>query len=79
MGFPKKVKEDVLVACRRRCVLCGEFCGLHIELHHIIPHGEGGPDTFDNCIPLCYIHHAEVGQAYNPNLTTFVQHAQPEG
>ncbi len=64
MSFSKRIKEDVMVACRRRCVLCGKFCGLHIELHHIVPHSKGGEDTFENCIPLCFDHHAEVGQAY---------------
>lgn len=64
MSFSKGIKEDVLVACRRRCVLCGKFCGRNIELHHIVPHSQGGENTFENCIPLCFDHHADVGQAY---------------
>lgn len=77
MSFSKGIKEDVLVACRRRCVLCGKFCGLNIELHHIVPHSKGGEDTFDNCIPLCFDHHAEVGQAYyveHPKGTKYTEH-----
>ncbi|MCL2405697.1 MAG: HNH endonuclease [Defluviitaleaceae bacterium] len=64
MGFLKKVKEDVLVACSRHCAICKEFQGPHIELHHIVPESEGGEHTFDNCIPLCYKCHGEV-KAYN--------------
>jgi hypothetical protein len=36
-----------------------------MQLHHIIPESEGGPDTISNCIPLCLLCHAEVG-SYNP-------------
>ena len=35
-----------------------------MELHHIEPKGEGGNGSFDNCIPLCFDCHADVG-AYN--------------
>jgi len=36
-----------------------------MELHHIVPKYENGTDTFDNCIPLCFDCHADVG-SYNP-------------
>lgn len=36
-----------------------------MQLHHIIPEAEGGPDTMENCIPLCLNCHEEVG-SYNP-------------
>ena len=39
MGFPENVKLRALIACRRQCVLCGKFCGTHMELHHIKQHG----------------------------------------
>lgn len=35
-----------------------------IELHHIKQKSEGGDDSYDNCIPLCFNCHADVG-AYN--------------
>jgi HNH endonuclease len=53
-----------MLACERHCCLCGEPKWTRIECHHIIPEAEGGPNTFDNCIPLCFDCHAEVG-AYN--------------
>lgn len=64
MSFPKSVEVKALVACRRNCVLCGKFCGTHMELHHIKQRADGGKDTFDNCIPLCFDCHADVG-SYN--------------
>ncbi|MCU7804982.1 MAG: HNH endonuclease [Candidatus Thiodiazotropha sp. (ex Lucinoma borealis)] len=62
--WPQKVKEEVLVACGRRCCVCHMFCGRNIELHHIIMESKGGVSTFDNCIPLCFNCHAEAGH-YN--------------
>lgn len=64
--WPKKIKEDALVACGRRCCVCHMFCGRNIELHHIVMESKGGESTFDNCIPLCFNCHAEAGH-YNNN------------
>lgn len=61
MAFPPEVAEQALLACARYCCLCHKFCGNKIETHHIV---QGGGDTFENCIPLCFDCHAEVG-AYN--------------
>lgn len=36
-----------------------------MELHHIQARADGGVDSFDNCIPLCFDCHANVGH-YNP-------------
>lgn len=36
------------------------FCGLKIEIHHIKPKAEGGPDTLENAIPLCFNCHADM-------------------
>lgn len=58
------VKEEALVACGRRCCICHAFCGVNIELHHIDAESNGGPSTLDNCIPLCFNCHADVGH-YN--------------
>ncbi|WFA07621.1 HNH endonuclease signature motif containing protein [Tissierella sp. Yu-01] len=65
MSFDKQVSEDALVASERCCCLCHTFCGSKIELHHIKQKAEGGEDTLENCIPLCFNCHAEV-KAYNP-------------
>lgn len=65
MGFPKEIRDQVLIACKRHCVLCECEKGVNVECHHIIPRADGGPDTFENCIPLCFDCHSKVG-AYNP-------------
>ena len=66
MGFPNEVREKALIACKRHCVLFERSLGVNFECLNIIPRKKGGPDTFDNCIPLCFECHANVG-AYNPD------------
>ncbi|MBN1933067.1 MAG: HNH endonuclease [Anaerolineae bacterium] len=65
MAFPPDVATETLLDCGRHCCICHKFCGLKIELHHIIQEADGGDNTYDNCIPLCFDCHAEV-QSYNP-------------
>ena len=60
MGFPDKVQAEALAACERCCCICHKFCGTKIELHHIKQKADGGEDTFDNCIPLCFDCHADI-------------------
>jgi hypothetical protein len=60
MGFPESVKVQVLVACKRCCCLCETFRGTKIEIHHIKQVAEGGDNTFDNAIPLCFDCHADM-------------------
>lgn len=60
MGFPKKVKEEVLLKSKRHCCLCNKFCGIKIDVHHIKPKSEGGEDTVENAIPLCFDCHADM-------------------
>ena len=65
MPFSQGDAERALVACGRHCCLCHKFCGTNIELHHIVAESEGGSDTFNNAIPVCFDCHAEV-KHYNP-------------
>jgi|SRR5947209_10210539 len=60
MAFPSDVKEKALIACARHCCICHRFVGIKIELHHILHKSEGGQDTFDNCIPLCFDCHGDM-------------------
>lgn len=62
--WPKEVQVKALVACGRKCCICHRFCGTKIELHHIQQEADGGLSDFDNCIPLCFDCHADVGH-YN--------------
>ena len=63
MGFPQNIADAALAACGRCCCICHTFCGTKIELHHIKQVAYGGEDTFDNCIPLCFNCHADMGKA----------------
>lgn len=66
MSFSREIVEDALVACGRSCCICHKFCGVRIETHHLKPKHQGGDDSFENCIPLCFDCHAEV-EHYNSN------------
>lgn len=66
MGFPQAVSDEALVKCGRCCCICHKFCGTKIELHHIKQKTYGGEDTVENCIPLCFDCHEDMGKA-DPN------------
>jgi hypothetical protein len=57
--------EKLLIACHRCCCVCHRFCGVKIELDHIIQQANDGPDTYENAIPVCFECHAEI-HSYNP-------------
>lgn len=65
MGFSESIANEVFVKCGRHCCLCGTYAGQKMELHHIKQAADGGDDSIENCIPLCFNCHAEV-KAYNP-------------
>jgi HNH endonuclease len=60
MPFSPDVKIRALVACGRCCCICHKFCGIKIECHHIVQEANGGPNTIENCIPLCFDCHADM-------------------
>lgn len=62
MPFSTTVYNKAMVACGRCCCICHRFVGKHIELHHIKQEADGGPNTFDNAIPLCLDCHADMGK-----------------
>lgn len=64
MPFSKKIIEEALVASARHCCVCKQFKSIKVEVHHIIPEGKGGDNTFDNAIVLCLDCHADAGH-YN--------------
>lgn len=65
MPFPLPVRLEALIKCQRHCCLCQQRKHTRIQCHHIVQEADGGPDTLDNCIPLCPDCHAEV-LAFNP-------------
>jgi len=64
MAFPQTEVTDLLARCHRRCCVCHRFCGVKMELDHIIPKSEGGTDDISNAIPVCFECHAEI-HSYN--------------
>jgi hypothetical protein len=48
-----------------------------IELHHIVPAGDGGPDTEENAMPLCFDCHARVGH-YNTSQPRGLKYKETE-
>jgi hypothetical protein len=61
MPFPPAVKTQALADCGRCCCICHKFCGTKIECHHIVQEGDGGSNTLDNCIPVCFDCHGDMG------------------
>lgn len=64
MVFPRDQVSELLARCHRRCCICHRFCGVKIETDHIKPKEEGGDDSIDNAIPVCFECHAEI-HSYN--------------
>jgi HNH endonuclease len=50
MAFSEAVKASVRKKSHLSCCICHAF---GVEIHHIIPQAEGGPDSEDNAAPLC--------------------------
>lgn len=50
MSFSEKVKLEVKRKSDFRCVVCGTPI---VQIHHIIPQEEHGPDTIENAVALC--------------------------
>lgn len=50
LAFSNKVKEEAMRRAFFRCVICQNP---FVEIHHIIPQEEGGPDTIDNAAAVC--------------------------
>lgn len=61
MPFSPSTKGRMFVKSARICCLCYKQCGTNIEAAHIIPEAEGGPNTDENGIPLCFDCHQEIG------------------
>ena len=55
-GIPNKVRRGVYKRDGWRCALCDSTDG--IQIHHVIPRGEGGSDFPENLITLCWRCHA---------------------
>lgn len=68
MAFPDTVKVSVKRKAHFACCLCHK---VGVEVHHIVPAAEGGPDTEDNAAPLCPSCHDDYGA--NPVKRRFIR------
>jgi len=60
MPFSKKLKIEVKQKAHYTCCWCRKI-EASLDVHHIRPESEDGPNTFDNAVPLCKICHDMVG------------------
>ena len=60
MPFSEALKREVRERAFFHCCLCQKI-SLSLEIHHIIPEAEKGPDTEDNAAPLCPNCHENFG------------------
>src|SRR5260221_2670404 len=58
MGFSEPTKLSVKRKAHFSCCLCHS---LGVEIHHIVPEGESGPDSEENAAPLCPSCHETYG------------------
>lgn len=68
MAFSEELKLNIKKKSHFSCCLCH---ALGIEIHHIVPQAEGGPDTEDNAAPLCPTCHEIYGA--NPQKRKFIR------
>lgn len=73
MGFNEQQKLIVKRRAHFRCCLCHS---IYIEVHHIIPEEEGGPNSEDNAAPLCPYCHETLGS--NPTKRKFIKQARDD-
>lgn len=71
MSFSLALKLAIKKKAHFRCCLCHE---LGVEVHHIIPQEDKGPDTEDNAPPLCPSCHETYGA--NPTKRKFITEAR---
>lgn len=64
MGFSAEIRAEIFVRCARHCCVCHKPKGLNIEIHHIKPRHQGGTDTLENAIALCFDCHADAGHYF---------------
>lgn len=61
MSFSPAIKQRAMVASGRHCCVCHRYKGVKIEVHHIVQEADGGTNTFENAIPLCFDCHSDAG------------------
>ena len=68
MPFSESLKLEVKKKSNWQCCICEAY---YVEIHHVIPQEEGGPDTEENAAPLCPNCHDTYGP--NPKKRKFIK------
>lgn len=71
MAFTNSLRAAVRKRAHFRCCLCH---ALGVDIHHIVPSANGGPDTEENAAPLCQSCHSTYGG--NPEKRSFIREAR---
>jgi hypothetical protein len=61
MGFPLKIRQEALRLSARHCSVCHRYRGVKMEVHHLKQEADGGKNTLENAIPLCFDCHSDAG------------------
>ncbi|MFH1717683.1 MAG: DarT ssDNA thymidine ADP-ribosyltransferase family protein [Planctomycetota bacterium] len=69
MSFSENLKQEVKEKAAFRCCRCQ---AIGVQVHHIEPESEGGPDTVENAAPLCPCCHDYFGA--NPQKRKEIKH-----
>ena len=65
-GLTKETRREIYRRDGWRCALCDSTDGL--QIHHVVPRGEGGSDFPENLIALCWRCHAIAHGMRMPEL-----------
>lgn len=68
-NIPNNRRKAIYKRDGYRCALCDSTDGL--QIHHVVPRGEGGSDFDENLITLCWRCHAQAhGVDLAPDMTS---------
>jgi 5-methylcytosine-specific restriction endonuclease McrA len=82
-SVPAKVKREVRKRDEGRCqwpLASGGICGsvVRTEVDHVVPRGQGGPSTVENCRILCKVHNLEAARdVYGTAFIDLFAHRTP--
>lgn len=57
-NIPYKTRAAVYKRDWYMCAICSGTSGL--QIHHVVPRGQGGNDTMHNLVTLCSVCHAQI-------------------
>ena len=62
--LPKAIERAVRLRDRNTCRVSGCHRRRYVDVHHILPRGEGGEHSRSNCVCLCTTHHARLHEGH---------------